>query len=146
MAGFEVSRALDASPAQIYTIIADTTTWSEWFMLHESFAEAPPEHITVNSRMVQNIRMLGMSQRIELTATAFKPPMQLIISGRSPAGVSCEFSFAIERKPGGCQLTIAGAFSGAVLTGQLEQAVQREAQTQLVASIGKLAALSDVPA
>lgn len=138
MARFEVTNALAVSPVQLYTIIADTSTWGDWFLLHDGFAEQPPEHIGVNTTLVQNIRMLGMSQKLELTITAFKPPMQLTMSGSSPAGITCEFSFAIERSPGGSKLTIAGDFAGPILTGQLSQVIQGDAQAQLTKSMAKL--------
>ncbi|MGV9614381.1 type II toxin-antitoxin system Rv0910 family toxin [Nocardia xishanensis] len=147
MARFEVTSALEVSPAQLYALIADTATWGDWFLLHDGFAEQPPEHIGVNTKLVQNIRMLGMTQRLDLTIAAFKPPMRLTLSGSSPAGVTCEFSFAIERSPGGCRLTIAGDFSGPVLTGQLAKVVEGDAQAQLTESMARLSKLtrSDAP-
>ncbi|WP_228000211.1 type II toxin-antitoxin system Rv0910 family toxin [Nocardia australiensis] len=138
MAKFEVTNALEVNPMRLYTIIADTSTWGDWFQLHGGFAEIPPEHIGVNSMLAQNIRMLGMTQRLDLTITAFKPPMELTLSGSSPAGITCEFTFAIERRPGGCQLTISGDFTGPVLTGQLSQVIEHDAQKQLTKSMAKL--------
>ncbi|MET8876179.1 type II toxin-antitoxin system Rv0910 family toxin [Nocardia sp. NPDC004278] len=138
MAEFEVTSALAVSPAQLYALIADTSTWGDWFLLHGGFAEQPPERIGVNTKLVQNIRMLGTTQRLELTIAAFKPPMQLTLSGSSPAGVTCEFSFIIERSPGGCRLTIAGDFAGPILTGQLAKVIEGDAQAQLTKSMARL--------
>ncbi|MET9487046.1 SRPBCC family protein [Nocardia sp. NPDC006630] len=143
MSGFEVTRALEASPMQLYSILANTSTWQEWFVMHDGFVEQPPERMSVNSTLVQNVRMLGMSHKLELTITAFKPPMQLTLAGRSEVGLICEFSFGIERRPGGSQLTIAGNFSGAMLNAQLTQVIERDAQTQLTNSMSKLAKLSE---
>ncbi|MCP2275880.1 type II toxin-antitoxin system Rv0910 family toxin [Nocardia amikacinitolerans] len=142
MAGFEITQELDVSATQIYSIIADTGTWGEWFMMHDGFLEDPPEHMTVNSKLVQSIRMLGMTHRLELTITAFKPPMQLVFSGSSPAGVSCEFSFGIQRVPGGCSLTIAGDFAGPMVNGQLGQVIERDARQLLTDSMHKLEAMT----
>lgn len=146
MAEFEVSRALEASPMQLYSIIANTSTWQDWFLMHDGFLEQPPERMAVNSTLVQNIRMLGMSHKLELTITAFKPPMQLTLSGRSEIGLVCEFTFGIERRPGGSQLTIAGNFTGSMLNAQLEQVIERDAHSQLTNSMSKLATLSQVDA
>jgi hypothetical protein len=146
MTRIEVSQKLDASPAQLYSTIANTATWREWFTMHDKFLEDPPEQIAVNSRLVQNIRMLGMTHKLELTITDFKPPMRLTMSGTAAAGVTCEFSFSIERRPGGADLTITGDFGGPLLTAQLAQAVGSDAQAQLTESLNRLAALSEAAA
>ncbi|RMI32605.1 SRPBCC family protein [Nocardia stercoris] len=123
---------------RLYSVIADTATWGDWFQMHGGFAEAPPTNIGVNSKLAQNIRLMGMTQRLDLTVVAFKPPMELTLAGSSPAGITCEFTFAIARRPGGCELTIAGDFDGPVLTEQLSQLIENDAQTQLAGSMDKL--------
>ncbi|MET7768403.1 SRPBCC family protein [Nocardia sp. NPDC005366] len=141
MAHIEVTKLLTVNPARLYATIADPSTWGNWFALHDNFVEEPPKQISVNTRMVQNVRILGMSHRVELTVTSFRPPMQLVMSGSSAAGVTCEFHFSVERHSGGSKLTFSGDFTGAALTGQLMRAVDTDVVAKLEASLDKLAIL-----
>ncbi|MFB7716594.1 SRPBCC family protein [Nocardia sp. NPDC056100] len=143
MAHIEVTKLMNVNPARLYATIADPSTWGQWFAMHDTFVGEPPKQIAVNSRMVQNVHVLGMSHRVELTVTSFRPPMHLVLSGSSAAGVACEFRFSVRRQAGGSELTLSGDFTGPALTGGLMRAVDTDVVAKLEASLDRLAALAE---
>lgn len=138
----EVVQELAVAPPQLYSIIADTESWGDWFTLHDRFLERPPDRLQVNSRLVQAIRVLGMSQTVELTVTEFRPPIRLTLSGRGSGGMTCDFEFEVERCAGGTRLSISGRFEGPILNDQLARMVEQDGRTQLTASLGLLSELA----
>ncbi|MGN2638903.1 hypothetical protein ACTD5D_22605 [Nocardia takedensis] len=98
-----------------------------------------PGRLTVNSRMVQNIRMLGMSHQMELIVTEYRPPLRLVMTGRGSGGISCEFEFSIERHSGGSTLSMQGEFNGPLINAELAQVVAQDADTQMRESMRRLA-------
>ncbi|RDI42795.1 type II toxin-antitoxin system Rv0910 family toxin [Nocardia mexicana] len=138
----EVVQELAVAPPQLYSIISDTDSWGDWFTLHDRFLEQPPEQLQLNSRLVQAIRVMGMSHTVELTVTEFRPPIRLTLSGRGTGGMTCDFEFGIERSPAGTTLSISGVFEGPMLNAQLSRIVEEDGRTQLTASLDRLSTLA----
>ena len=143
MGHIEVTKVFaNIAPDALFATVADTSTWGEWFTVHEKFMEEPPAKLEVGSRLVEKVVMLGMANKLESTITALDAPNTLTVAGTGMAGVKCEFTFSMKPEGTGTELTIAGDFDGALIKGALGKAVEKDGTKHLSKSLDQLAVLA----
>jgi uncharacterized protein YndB with AHSA1/START domain len=144
MGHIEAERELPAPADAVWASIVTPSTWSSWFTIHDSWMKPPPATLTAGDRLTAKIVMLGMANKIEWTVESVDAPTRLTVSGTGMAGVRCSFTFTIQ--PAGDNATVfslAGDFEGALITGALGKAVEKDGAKQLdksLAQLGELAA------
>lgn len=143
MGHIEAERHLPAPVAAVWAIIADPSTWGDWFTVHEKWLQEAPATLTAGENLVAKIVMLGMANKIEWTVEGVDAPRQLSMSGTGMAGVKCSFTFTLE--PAGdnaARFMLAGDFEGALIKGALGKAVEKDGAKQLDKSLAALAELA----
>ncbi|WP_336087401.1 type II toxin-antitoxin system Rv0910 family toxin [Nocardia sp. SSK8] len=143
MGHIEYSKDLQAAPEALYTVVSDPNTWGDWFTIHERWLEEPPTAVTVGSKLVAKIVMLGMANKMEWSVEELDAPNSLVLSGAGMAGVKVRFSFDItENTSGGTTFKVAGDFEGALIKGALGKAVEKDTGKHLEKSLDQLDALA----
>ncbi|HEX4904760.1 MAG TPA: SRPBCC family protein [Acidimicrobiales bacterium] len=143
MGQITTKRTLPASPEKIWEKIADVAGWDQWLTIHAGWLEAPPAEITVGTRLVEKVVMLGMANKLEWTVEEIIPEQRMTIAGTGMAGVKALFKFSIApAADGGTEVDIDASFSGSLVVGALAKAVEKDALKNLNDSLDKLASLA----
>lgn len=144
MGHIEKTETLAARPQEIWKVISDPSTWSDWFTIHERWMVEPPATLTSGTNLTAKIFMLGMANKIEWVVDTADEGSSLVLSGTGMAGVKAKFSFQLTPEGDGTQVNVAGDFEGSIIKGALGKAVEKDASKQVQASLDKLEALAGV--
>ncbi|MGW5316580.1 type II toxin-antitoxin system Rv0910 family toxin [Nocardia thailandica] len=142
MGHIEYTRTLTATPEALWSIIADPSSWGDWFSIHERWMEEPPATLTVGAKLVAKIFMLGMANKLEWVVEEVDEPRTLVLGGTGMAGVKVRFTFTVAAAGAGSELGIAGDFEGALIKGALGKAVEKDGLVQLEKSLTALDTLA----
>jgi uncharacterized protein YndB with AHSA1/START domain len=143
MGHIEAERELPAPVDAVWAMIADPSTWADWFTIHEKWLDEPPATLTPGVHLVAKIVMLGMANKIEWTVDSVDAPRQLRMSGTGMAGVKCSFTFNLA--PAGdraSRFSLTGDFEGAMIKGALGKAVEKDGAKQLDKTLAQLTELA----
>ena len=124
-------------------MIADPSTWADWFTIHEKWLSEVPAALSPGTQLSAKIVMLGMANKIDWTVDAIEAPRQLSMRGTGMAGVKCAFTFNLE--PAGdsaSKFTLSGDFEGALIKGALGKAVEKDGAKQLDKTLAQLTELA----
>jgi uncharacterized protein YndB with AHSA1/START domain len=147
MGHIEAERVLPAPVDAVWAMIADPSTWADWFTIHEKWLSEVPATLTPGAQLSAKIVMLGMANKIEWTVDSIDAPRQLSMSGTGMAGVKCAFTFSIE--PAGdsaARFTLSGDFEGALIKGAVGKAVSKDGAKQLDKTLARLTELASADA
>jgi uncharacterized protein YndB with AHSA1/START domain len=147
MGHIEAERVLPAPVDAVWAMIADPSTWADWFTIHEKWLSEVPATLTPGAHLSAKIVMLGMANKIEWTVDSIDAPRQLSMSGTGMAGVKCAFTFSIE--PAGdsaARFTLSGDFEGALIKGAVGKAVSKDGAKQLDKTLARLTELASADA
>lgn len=144
MGHIEAKQQLNATPAAIWKLIADPSTWDDWFTIHAAWLSVPPTTINSGDRLVQKIVMLGMANKLEWTVDEVVEPSRVAMSGTGMAGVKVAFAFEVTPTDTGSEFAVTGDFEGALIKGALGKAVEKDFGAQLDATIARLENLAAV--
>ncbi|MGO3325101.1 type II toxin-antitoxin system Rv0910 family toxin [Gordonia sp. (in: high G+C Gram-positive bacteria)] len=142
MGHIEKTETLSASPENIWKIISDLSTWSDWFTIHERWMTEPPATLASGANLTAKIFMLGMANKIEWVVEDVVEPTKLVLNGTGMAGVKAKFAFELAPSDDGTVLNVSGDFEGSIIKGALGKAVEKDATKQVQASVQKLEALA----
>ncbi|MGB3697725.1 MAG: SRPBCC family protein [Gordonia sp. (in: high G+C Gram-positive bacteria)] len=142
MGHIEKTETLSISPDRIWAIISDTSTWSDWFTIHERWMVEPPATLTAGANLTAKIFMLGMANKIEWVVEEAQQAQSLVLSGTGMAGVKAKFAFTLAPECDGTTVSVAGDFEGSIIKGALGKAVEKDAGKQVQASLDKLEAIA----
>jgi uncharacterized protein YndB with AHSA1/START domain len=145
VAKIEVEETFAVPAALLYTTICDMDSWDQWFSMHGEFVERPPDKLRVNSRYIQVLQVMGMPFTVEFTVSEFRPPRELVLTGRGSAGMTCKFVFGVSRAPGprGTTLVMSGDFESPMLNAELDAVLVDTCTSQLILSLQRLAKLAE---
>lgn len=143
MGHIEAERELPAPVDAVWAMIADPSTWADWFTIHEKWLDEPPATLTPGAHLIAKIVMLGMANKIEWTVDSVDPPRQLTMSGTGMAGVKCSFTFNLSPAgDGASRFSLTGDFEGALIKGALGKAVEKDGAKQLDKTLAQLTELA----
>jgi uncharacterized protein YndB with AHSA1/START domain len=139
----EAEREISAPVDAVWAMIADPSTWGDWFSIHEKWLTEAPATLTPGTRLAAKIVMLGMANKIEWTVDSIEAPRELSMSGTGMANVKCAFTFNLA--PVGesaSKFTLSGDFDGALIKGALGKAVEKDGAKQLDKTLARLSELA----
>ncbi|WP_405485174.1 SRPBCC family protein [Nocardia sp. NBC_00511] len=142
MGHVEATKELAATPAAVWSVISDPQTWDKWFTIHDGWLEEPPATLSLGTKLVEKIVMLGMANKLEWNIVAFDEQSKITLAGTGMAGVKVEFSFLVESAAAGSKFSVLGDFEGALIKGALGKAVEKDFGKQLDKSVAQLDALA----
>ncbi|WP_067666805.1 type II toxin-antitoxin system Rv0910 family toxin [Nocardia miyunensis] len=143
MGHIAATKDVNATPEALWAVVSDPQTWDRWFSIHECFIDEPPATLTVGSKLVAKIVMLGMANKMEWTVVGVEAPNKLTLGGTGMAGVKVEFTFDISANAAGdSTVAVSGDFEGALIKGALGKAVEKDGLKQLDKSLEALDGLA----
>lgn len=133
---------IPASPDKIWAAISTPSTYEQWLTIHTKWKGEVPETYSKGAQAAEVVTMLGMPNTITWTVDEYEAPSSFSISGEGMAGVKVTFGFAVASDGnGGSTATIDASFEGAMITGALGKAVEKDGKKNLDESLEKLSAL-----
>lgn len=142
MAEVHVSQEIAASQDDTWAVFSDLSKFPDWLTIHDKFYGEPPHEIVVGSTFAEQATIMGMSNKIDWTVEAFDGPKSLVIGGKGLAGAQITFTLSLEATgDSSCTAKIDAEFVGTMVVGAIGAAVERAANSEVTASLEKLAAL-----
>lgn len=142
MGHVESTKVLTATPDAVWKVVSDPQTWEKWFTVHAGWLQEAPATLTVGTKLVEKIVMLGMANKLEWEITELEEGKKLTMAGTGMAGVKVSFSFIAEPAEAGTTFSVIGDFEGALIKGALGKAVEKDFGKQLDKSVAQLDALA----
>jgi uncharacterized protein YndB with AHSA1/START domain len=141
MGKINATAAFPAPQDQVWAVISDPAQYEHWLTIHTTWKQVPAA-FSKGATASEVVTMLGMPNTIEWTVQEFDAPSSLTISGTGMAGVQTTFALSVASDGnGGCTAQIDAEFTGAMITGALGKAVEKDAQANLDASLANIAKL-----
>jgi uncharacterized protein YndB with AHSA1/START domain len=143
MGHIEAERELPAPVDAVWALVANPSTWADWFSIHDKWMSEVPTTLTPGTQLAAKIVMLGMANKIDWTVDSVDAPRALSMSGTGMANVKCAFMFNLE--PVGdaaSKFTLSGDFDGALIKGALGKAVEKDGAKQLDKTLAQLMELA----
>src|SRR5919199_1046880 len=139
MASVSVTAEIDATPEQVWAVLANPATWGEWVEIHQGFAGEAPSQFTPGGAFVQRVRVMGMPGDVRWTVTGLQEPVRLELEGAGPMGIGLRAEYSIEQR--GATSTVAGVmdFKGAAVM-MVGPQLESEVGASLRSSLAKLKA------
>lgn len=133
---------IPATPDKVWEQIVNPSSYENWLTIHTKWKGDVPARYTKGATASEVVTMLGMPNTITWTVDELEEGKALTISGEGMAGVKVTFGFALESDGnGGSNATINAEFVGAMITGALGKAVEKDGEKNLNQSLEKLSAL-----
>ena len=130
---------IPAAPEEVWEVICDPRGYKRWLTIHTKWKGEVPERFSAGATADEVVTMLGMANTISWTVDEFEEPSRLRISGIGMAGVTTSFTLGVASDGnGGSTASIEAEFEGQLVVGALGKAVEKDAQTNLEASLAKL--------
>jgi uncharacterized protein YndB with AHSA1/START domain len=143
MGHIEAERELPAPVDAVWAVIANPSTWADWFAIHEKWLADVPATLTPGTQLSAKIVMLGMANKIDWTVDSIEAPRRITMSGTGMAGVKCTFTFTLEpADENASRFSLSGDFEGALIKGALGKAVEKDGAKQLDKTLEQLTALA----
>ena len=139
MASVTVTADIDATPEQVWAVLANPATWGEWVEIHQGFAGEAPSQFTPGGAFVQRVRVMGMPGDVRWTVTGLQEPVRLELEGVGPMGIGLRAVYSIVQR--GSSSTGAGVmdFKGAAVM-MVGAQLESEVGASLRSSLAKLKA------
>lgn len=143
MASVSVTQALPVGTDAAYAALADLAGYKDWLTIHQAWkSELPaPDEIKVGTQITEVVSVMGMANKIEWTVTESNAPSSMTIEGTGMAGVKVKFSMSVAGDAAASEATIDAEFNGTMIVGPIGKAVAKNTQSDLEASLAKLADL-----
>src|SRR4051794_41818258 len=84
-----VPAAIDATPEQVWAVLANPSTWGAWVEIHQGFAGEAPAQFVPGGAFVQRVRVLNMPADVRWTVVGLQEPVRLELEGTGPMGSTC---------------------------------------------------------
>lgn len=138
MPQLKITFDLDATPDQVWSAVSDPQTWSDWLTIHLRWIQPPPQRLSVGSKLVNKIILLGMPNKVSWTVSELQPPGIITLTGEGIAGLRTTLAFHGRPTNSGTALEITGTTEGRLVEGRFGNAVQRDIRKQLELSMRRL--------
>ena len=137
MASVTVTADIDATPEQVWAVLANPSTWGDWVEIHQGFAGEAPGQFTPGGAFVQRVRVLNMPADVRWTVVGLQEPVRLELEGSGPMGIGLRAEYGIEHR--GSNSTVSGRmdFKGPAVM-MVGPQLETEVGNSLRASLGKL--------
>jgi hypothetical protein len=106
MASVTVTADIDATPEQVWGVLANPATWGEWVEIHQGFAGEAPGQFVPGGAFVQRVRVMGMPGDVRWTVSGLQEPVRLELEGVGPMGIGLRAEYSIEQR--GSSSTVSG--------------------------------------
>lgn len=141
MGKINATATFGADPDAVWAVISDPASYEQWLTIHTKW-KSVPEQFSEGATASEVVTMLGMPNTIEWTVQRYDAPSTLTITGTGMAGVRTTFSLSVAGDgSGGSTAQIDAEFEGAMITGALGMAVEKDAQANLDRSLANIATL-----
>jgi carbon monoxide dehydrogenase subunit G len=139
MATVSVTADIDATPEQVWAVLANPNTWGEWVEIHQGFSGEAPAQFFPGGSFVQRVRVVGMPADVRWTVTGLQEPVRLELEGTGPMGIGLRAEYSIEQR--GSSSTVSGVmdFKGAAVM-MVGAQLEGEVGASLRSSLAKLKA------
>jgi len=141
MAKVAVTKHVSAPQETVWATLADPTRFEDWLTLHERWKEQPPAAITLGSKLVEILSIMGMTNTITFTVDTFDAPNSVSMSGTGMAGATISLTLAVESADTGSEVTIEAEFISQMMVGAIGGAIERASTRELDASLEKFSTL-----
>ena len=139
MASVSVTADIDATPEQVWAVLANPSAWGDWVELHQGFAGEAPTEFFPGSAFVQRVRVLNMPADVRWRVVGLQAPVRLELEGAGPMGIALRAEYGIEQRGSGSTVTGRMEFKGAALT-MVGPQLETEVGNSLRGSLAKLKA------
>jgi carbon monoxide dehydrogenase subunit G len=141
MGRINATASFPADQDAVWAVISDPASYEHWLTIHTKWKNVP-ERFSEGATASEVVTMLGMPNTIEWTVQQFDAPSSLTIAGTGMAGVRTTFSLSVAGDGnGGSTAQIDAEFEGAMITGALGMAVEKDAKANLDQSLANIAKL-----
>jgi carbon monoxide dehydrogenase subunit G len=137
MASVTVTADIDATPEQVWAVLANPSTWGDWVEIHQGFAGEAPGQFTPGGAFVQRVRVLGMPADVRWTIVGLQEPVRLELEGAGPMGIGLRAEYGIEHRGSNSTVTGRMEFKGAAVM-MVGPQLETEVGNSLRASLAKL--------
>src|SRR5437763_11526987 len=139
MADVNVTADIDATPEQVWAVLANPATWGDWVEIHQGFVGEAPSGFAPGGAFVQRVRVLGMPADVRWTIVGLQEPIRLELQGTGPMGINLRAEYRVEDKAGSSTVTAYMEFKGAAVM-MVGSQLESEVGSSLRGSLGKLKA------
>jgi carbon monoxide dehydrogenase subunit G len=139
MASVTVTADIDATPDQVWAVLANPNTWGDWVEIHQGFAGEAPAEFFPGGAFVQRVRVLNMPADVRWRVVGLQAPVRLELEGAGPMGIGLRAEYGIEKRVSGSTVTGRMEFKGAALT-MVGPQLETEVGNSLRGSLAKLKA------
>ena len=137
MASVTVTADIDATPEQVWAVLANPSTWGDWVEIHQGFAGEAPGQFTPGGAFVQRVRVLNMPADVRWTVVGLPEPVRLELAGSGPMGIGLRAEYGIEQRGKGSTVSGRMEFKGPAVM-MVGPQLETEVGNSLRASLGKL--------
>ena len=139
MASVTVTADIDATPDQVWAVLANPNTWGDWVEIHQGFAGEAPAEFFPGGAFVQRVRVLNMPADVRWRVVGLQAPVRLELEGAGPMGIGLRAEYGIEQRGQGSTVTGRMEFKGAAVM-MVGPQLETEVGNSLRASLAKLKA------
>src|SRR3954454_9081877 len=139
MASVTVTADIDATPEQVWAVLANPSTWGDWVEIHQGFAGEAPGQFVPGGAFVQRVRVLNMPADVRWTVVGLQEPVRLELEGTGPMGINLRAEYRVEDKAGSSTVTAHMEFKGAAVM-MVGSQLESEVGNSLRSSLSKLKA------
>ena len=101
MASVTVTADIDATPDQVWSVLANPSTWGDWVEIHQGFAGEAPAEFFPGGAFVQRVRVLNMPADVRWRVVGLQAPVRLELEGAGPMGIGLRAEYGIEQRGSG---------------------------------------------
>lgn len=141
MATATVSKEIEASQQDVWTVMSNPQRFEEWLTLHTKWKTDPPAELTKGSQISEVLTIMGMPNTIEWNVDEYDAPSRLTISGAGMAGAQVTFTMSVAAAGDKSVASVDAEFISQMMVGAIGGAVERASVKELNDSLDKLAAL-----
>ena len=139
MADVTVTADINATPQQVWAVLANPASWGDWVELHQGFAGEAPTQFVPGGAFVQRVRVLNTPADVRWTVVGLQEPVRLEFEGGGPMGIALRAEYTIEDRGSRSTVVAHMEFKGAAVT-MVGAQLETEVGSSLRASLGKLKA------
>jgi carbon monoxide dehydrogenase subunit G len=139
MADVTVTADIDATPEQVWAVLANPATWGDWVEIHQGFVGEAPSGFAPGGAFVQRVRVMGMPADVRWTITGLQEPVRLELEGAGPMGIGLRAEYRVDQRSKGSTVTAHMDFKGAAVM-MVGSQLENEVGPSLRGSLAKLKA------
>jgi hypothetical protein len=139
MADVTVTADIDATPEQVWAVLANPATWGDWVEIHQGFVGEAPSGFAPGGAFVQRVRVMGMPADVRWTITGLQEPVRLELEGAGPMGIGLRAEYRVDQRTKGSTVTAHMDFKGAAVM-MVGSQLENEVGPSLRGSLAKLKA------